>query len=343
MRTNLEAVIKFIFIVIGGVGLVGITGWGALALFYLTFDNMVGRTVLAVAFGLLGLAALAGLIMRHWHWGRTALICFFVAFALLLVWWSMVQPSNSRDWQPDVARLATATIDGDSVTIHNVRNFDYRTETDFTPRYYDKTYDLKHLSSVDVALVYWMGPAIAHVMLSFGFADRDYMAVSIEMRKEKGEEYSVVKGFFRQYELYYVVADERDVIRVRTNFRNPEEQVYLYRTQITPENARILFLDYLRTLNQLAEKPDFYHALTSNCTTNILLHARGFPNRLKYNWKVLLSGYAAEYLYEIDGLDTKLPFEELKRRSLINERAHQAGNAEDFSRRVRDGLPNHKP
>lgn len=129
------------------------------------------------------------------------------------------------------------------------------------------------------------------------------------------------------------------MIRVRTNFRNPEEQVYLYRVRISTDNARLLLLDYLRSMNQLKEQPEFYNALRDNCTTNILLHTRGFPNKLHYNWKVLMSGYAAEYLYELGGLDTSLPFEELKRRSLINERAHDADGSNEFSRRIRQGLP----
>ncbi len=343
MRIDLPAAVRYLTIFITGVVLLVATAWGVLALYYSGGKSAIWRLSLAASFGLFGLAALAGLAARYRLWGKVALVGFLVAFAILLVWWSMIEPSNSRDWQPEVARLATAKIDGDLVTIHNIRNFDYRTETDFTPRYYDKTYDLRQLRSVDLISVYWMGPAIAHVFLSFGFADQDYIPISIEMRKEQGEVYSAVKGFFRQYELYYVVADERDVIRVRTNFRNPQEEVYLYRTRITTDNARILFLDYIQAINKLAEQPEFYNALTSNCTTNILLHTRGFPNRLHYNWKVILSGYADKYLYEIGGLDDRLPFDELKSRSLINSRAHEAQGADDFSRRIRQGLLKPEP
>jgi hypothetical protein len=257
-----------------------------------------------------------------------------------LVRWSAVQPSNDRDWQPDVAVLPFATFDGDLVTIHNIRNFDYRTETDYTPRYYDKTYDLRQLDSVDLIAVYWMGDAIAHIMASFGFAGRDYVAVSIETRKERGETYDTLKGFFRQYELIYIVGDERDLIRLRTNYRkDPPEDVYLYRTTAPPENVRRLFLSYLEKINSLKEHPAFYNTLTTNCTTNVLMHTKVNPGRQHYSWKVLLSGYTPLYAYELGRLDTRLPFDELKRRSHINAAAQAADQAADFSQRIRAGVP----
>ncbi len=339
MSNYLPAVISLLSMVFAGIVLFAMAGWGVLAIFYSSIESSVLRLTLAVIFGLLGLIALAGLVTRRWSWWPIAVAGFLVAFAITVAWWSTIKPSNSRDWQPEVARLATATLNGDFVAIHNIRNLDYRTETDFTARYYDKTFDLGQLSSVDLVSVYWMGSAIAHLFLSFGFADQDYLAISIEMRKEKGETYSAIKGLFKQYELYYAVANERDVIRVRTNFRNPEEQVYLYRTRITISDARLMFLDYIDSINRLAGEPEFFNTLTSNCTTNILLHTHVFPSKLRYNWKILLSGFAAEYLYELGGLDTSLPFDELKRRSLINGRAHDADGSDDFSQRIRYGLP----
>ena len=225
------------------------------------------------------------------------------------------------------------------MTIHNIRNFDYRTETDFTPRYYDKTFDLRQLDSVDVIATYWMGDAIAHVFLSFGFSGKDFLAISIETRRERGESYSTIAGFFKQYELFYVVADERDLIRLRTNYRkDPPEDVYLYRSRAPADNARRLFLDYIREINSLAEKPEFYNALTTNCTTSILTHTRVNQGNLPLSWKVLLSGYVPQYLYERAAIDTSLPFEELKRRSLINAAAQAADTAPDFSQRIRAKL-----
>jgi hypothetical protein len=236
--------------------------------------------------------------------------------------------------------LPFATFDGDLVTIHNIRNFDYRTETDYTPRYYDKTYDLRRLDSADIIAVYWMGEAIAHIMVSFGFAEQDFVTVSIETRKERGEAYDTVKGFFRQYELIYIVGDERDLIRLRTNYRKePPEDAYLFRTNAPPENVRRFFLSYFKKINELKDHPEFYNTLTTNCTTNVLMHARVNPGRGAYSWKILLSGYAPLYTYERGRLDTSLSFEELKRRSHINAAAQAAEQAADFSQRIRAGVP----
>jgi hypothetical protein len=220
--------------------------------------------------------------------------------------------------------------------MHNIRNFDYRSETDYTPAYYDKRFDLRKLEGVDLVAVYWMGPAIAHIFVSFAFAGGDHLAVSIETRKEKGEDYSTIKGFFRQYELYYVVADERDVIRLRTNYRHdPPEDAYVYRLQGSIENGRRLFLDYIKKINALKSHPEFYNTLTTNCTTNIWFHSRVNPEHLPFSWKILASGYVPKYLYEAGRLETRMPFSELERRAHINARAQAADSAADFSRHIR--------
>jgi len=322
---------------VGALIVLAITGWGALALALVGPRGDKGRLVLAALYGMAGLAAVVALVL---HRGvRFALPVFAVALLAIGLWWSSLQPSNERDWQPEVARLAYATINGDLVTVHNIRNFDYRTETDFTPAYYVRTYDLNKLDSADLVAVYWMGPAIAHLFISFGFDD-DHLAVSIEARKEKGEGYSSAKGFFRQYELYYVVADERDVIRVRTNYRrDPPEDVYIYPLRGPRENIRRLFLEYVRKMNALHEQPEFYNTLTTNCTTAILMNTRVNPGSLPFSWKVLLSGYTPAYVYEAGRMDQSLPFEELKRRSLVNAAAQAADQAPDFSRRIRAALP----
>ncbi len=322
---------------LGALVVLAIAGWGALALALVGPGGDKGRLVLAAAYGAAGLAAVVALLFRRGM--RLALPVFAVALVAIGVWWSSIRPSNERDWQPEVARLAYATIDGDLVTVHNIRNFDYRTETDFTPAYYDRTYDLKKLDSGDLIAVYWMGPAIAHLFLSFGFGD-DHLAISIEARKEKGEGYSSAKGFFRQYELYYVVADERDVVRVRTNYRkDPPEDVYVYALRVPRENMRRVFLEYMRKLNGLREHPEFYNTLTTNCTTAILMNTRVNPESLPFSWKVLLSGYTPQYAYEKGRLDRSLSFEELQRRSLVNAAGQAADQAPDFSRRIRAGLP----
>jgi hypothetical protein len=316
------------------IAILGLAGWAALALYF----GPLHATVWAIAIAAVGLVAAISAALPRLRWWPLAL--FAVAFVGFLVRWNAVRPFNDRDWQPDVAVLSFATFDGDLVTIHNIRNFEYRSETDFTPRYYDKTFDLRQLDSADLIAVYWMGDAIAHIMVSFGFAGRDYVTVSIETRKERGETYDTVRGFFRQYELIYVVGDERDLIRLRTNYRkDPPEDAYLYRTNAPPENMRRLFRSYFEKINELKQRPSFYNTLTTNCTTNVLMHTRVNPGNHRYSWKILLSGYAPLYAYESGRLNTSLPFEELRRRGHINEAAHAANDAADFSQRIRADIP----
>lgn len=309
--------------------------WGVLALIFSGPQNDVLRNSLVSAFASLSLLTLIALCFRRWRWH--ALSAYLVLFGSLLVWWCGIEPSNQRDWQTDVAVLPYATVEGDVVTVHNVRNFDYRSETDYTPAYYDKHFDLRQVEGVDLVAVYWMGPDIAHVFLSFAFAGSENLAISIETRKEKGEDYSTIKGFFRQYELYYVVADERDVIRLRTNYRhNPPEDVYIFRASGPIENGRRLFLEYIDKMNALTVHPEFYNTLTTNCTTNIWLNSRVNSAHLPFSWKILASGHVPELLYEYGRLDDGgLPFAELQRRAHINVRAQAADKAADFSRRIR--------
>jgi hypothetical protein len=321
-----------------GILMLGATGWGVLALYYFDHLSVTLRTGLAAVFALASLIALVGFALPRWRW--RALAIYLVLFAALLVSWRAIEPSNDRDWQPEVAVLPYATVDGDRITVHNIRNFDYRTETDFTPAYYDKTFDLRRLEGVDVVASYWMGPAIAHIFLSFAFEGGDHLAISIETRKEHGESYSTMQGFFRQYELYYVVADERDLIRVRTNYRkDPPEDVYVYRVHGPVENGRRVFLQYIEEINALKDRPEWYNTLTTNCTTAIWTHTRINPGHLPLSWKILATGHAPEYLYEMGRLDRDVPFAELQRRAHVNARAQAADKAADFSRKIRAELP----
>src|SRR5262249_41717749 len=243
--------------------------WGTLAIYYSNLPGEASRKILASVFAIFSVAML-GWYLWAAKWSRP-LFAFLALFVVVLAWWLMIPPRQDRDWVPEYAKPAYATINSDLVTVHNIRNFDYRTETDFTPRYYDKTFDLRQLDSVDLIASYWMGDAIAHTIVSFGFAGKDFLAISIETRRERHESYSSIAGFLKQYELFYVVADERDLIRLRTNYRkDPPEDVYLYRTRAPATHARRIFLDYIREMNSLATKPEFYNSLTTNCTTSIL-------------------------------------------------------------------------
>jgi hypothetical protein len=290
------------------------------------------RSVLAA---LVPLGALAALVLVR-PFRRVPLV-ILAAFAVVVGAWLAVPPSNDRDWQPDVAELPWAEIQGDRVLVHNVRNVDYRSETDFTVHYEDRELHLSKLRSLDLFLIYWGSPSIAHTIMSWGFEGDQYLAISIETRKEKGESYSAVRGFFRQYELIYVVADERDVVRLRTNYRG--EDAYVYRLDAPPEGAGQLLLGYLEAVNGLREKPKWYNALTENCTTAIQRIARPLERRSWWSWKLFLNGHLDELAYDIGALDRSLPFAELRSKSHVNERARAAGDDPRFSVRIREGLP----
>lgn len=260
-----------------------------------------------------------------------------VLFGAFAIFYATVRPSNDRDWSPEVARPPTGEVRGDTLTLHNVRNFAYRSETDFDERWETRTYDLAAITGADLFLSYWGSPAIAHTIVSWDFADSPPLAVSIETRKEKGESYSAIRGFFREYELYYVAADERDLIGVRTGPRG--EQVYLYQVRISPQEARDLLLDYVATMNDLAAHPRWYNAGVDNCTTGIRVHVQHVGRARPWDWRILVNGYGDQMLYERGNVNTDLPFDELKRRSNVVARAQAAGASPDFSARIREGLP----
>lgn len=310
------------------------TLWATAALYFDVRISWLGFP-LAVVYGL-GMVAV-------WIWVRQPwkLVVTLVGFAGVLTWWLSLQPSNQRDWLPDVAELPFADSNGNRINIHNIRNCDYRTETDFDVHYYDKTFNLAQLRTVDLYLVTWGSPNIAHTMVSFGFTNGDYVCFSIETRKEKGENYSAVKGLFRQFELAYIIADERDLVRLRTNYRQGEEAC-LYRLQATPAQGRKLFLDYLRRANELHEHAEWYNALTDNCTTGIRFQ-RDASDRAPWNWRMLINGHLDELLYERGTFVTNLPFAELKKTSNINSRAKAADQAADFSQQIRRDLPGFDP
>ncbi len=309
----------------------GMLLWAVLTLYFTLPQNSV-KVPIIVVFGLISL--LLPLIVRPRRYG---ILVFLVLFLLVVGWFFLLPPSNTRDWQTDATVLASAQINGDSITVRNIRFCDYRTETDFTCRYYDKTVSLASLQTVDLFLVYWGAPSIAHTMLSFGFADGGYICFSIETRKEKGEEYSTVKGFFRQYEQMYIVADERDVVRLRTNFR--KEDVFLYRLQISPTIARKVFLDYLRSVNSLNTTPEWYNALTANCTTSMRRHSVPYNPDAKFDWRLIVNGYLDEMIYQRGFVVDNLPFAELKRLSYINPKAQAISRDQDFSLLIRQGIP----
>lgn len=248
---------------------------------------------------------------------------------------ALISPSNDRKWSPDQAQLPRADIQGQQVVIHNVRSCQYRTADDYTVRYYDKMCDLEQLDSVDLIVVPFPGmAALAHTMLSFGFAGRDYLAVSAEVRRQRGDQYAPVKGTLGYFELMYVLGDERDLLGLRCNHRLDE--VYLYHTRLTPPQARAMFVDVVHRVNELADRPEAYNTFTNNCTTAIRGHVnKAVPGLLPYNWQVLLPGYFDRLAYDRGLLDTRVSFEETRSRSEITRQAYRYRDSAEFSVQIR--------
>lgn len=251
----------------------------------------------------------------------------------------MAAPSNYRSWSPDQAVLPYAEFHGDKITVRNIRYCKYLEPSTYVVDHYDKTYDLNRLRSVDFFMVpFKMAPSLAHTMLSFEFAGEngktDHLAVSVEIRKEQGEVYYPWLGSARQYEIMYVVADERDVIQLRTNHRG--EDVYRYRTTATPEQAKLLFVDVMHRTNELATHPEFYDTITNNCTTNIVRHVNRLEaNRLAYDWRVLLPGYSDQLAYQHGLIESHGTFQETRARALVNPKAIQVAGHQEFSDLIR--------
>ncbi len=313
--------------------LLGALAWSAAALW---IDGPPQRWLAgALALGTV-LASLALWMRFRSGWG---LLLAFIPFLGVLGWWLWLPPSNDRDWMPDVARPSEAEFAGNRVTIRNVRDFRYgATDADFTERWETRSYDLDGVRGLDIYFSYWGPTLYAHTIMSWEFSDGRHLAISIETRKEKGESYSALLGFFRQYELYYVVADERDLIGVRASQRG--EQLFLYRLRMPPERARALLVGYLEVVNRLARTPRWYNALRHNCTTLIAAHIDALaPGEIPWDWRLLANGYLDQFAYERGATNRDLPFEELKRQSDVTARARAAGADPDFSRLIREGLP----
>jgi hypothetical protein len=311
--------------------LVLLLAWAALAIYYSNLPWVWLRVVLALAFLAFGI----WVIFRK-RTPRT-LFAFAGLFAIVVIWFISIRPSHHREWRPEVAVMPRAFIDGDRVRITGVRNFDYRDKDDFTVRYEEREVLISHLTSVDFFVSFWMKAPVAHTFVSFNFDNAPPLCISIETRPEIGEGFSPIASMFKQFELIYIVGDERDIVRVRTDYRH--EDVYLYHIRVSPENARQLFLIYLERINQLADQPEFYHLLSNSCTINIVRYARAAGKVSQFDIRYYLNGLVDRFLYRVALLDTSLPLAELRRRSRINDAAIAAGDAPDFSQRIRASLP----
>ena len=314
---------------------VGISAlWGAFALWY-QLPLIHALKAIGVALWIIfSVAVLIALWSRRIAQG---LWTYAAAFAVLLLWWTQLAPSNDHIWADDVAQMTSGVVDGQHVTLRNVRNFDWRSDTDYTQRWETRDYDLDKLQSVDLITSYWSGPAIAHVLVSFGFENAGHVVFSVEIRREKGESFSEIGGFFKEFELSIVAADERDVIRVRTNVRGEDD--YLYRIQMPASAMRSLFLAYIDQANSLVHTPRFYNTITANCATLVYHMMKRIVSYLPLNYSLLLTGYLPQYVYKIGGLDRHYSFADLRARGRITERAKAADRSESFSADIRQGIP----
>jgi hypothetical protein len=305
--------------------------WAVLAIYYSNLPWVGLRTILAGAFAAFAIWAL------WFSRKRRMSVVFLVMFFGIVAWWLAIPPSHNRQWRPEVAVMPRAVIDGDHVRLTGVRNFDYRSRNDFTVRYEEREVSLSHLIALDFYVSYFTEGPVGHTFVSFIFDNAPPLGISIETRPEVGEGFAPVASLFKQFELIYVVGEERDVVGVRTNHRH--EPVYLYRLNTLADDARRLLLVYLTRINELADQPEFYHLLTNSCTINIVRYANAAGRRGRFDIRHLLNGLIDSYLYHSGRIDTTLPFDELRRGSLINEAARAADGAADFSQRIRVSLP----
>jgi hypothetical protein len=308
--------------------------WGACCLGY---QVPGGRPVKGVAVTLWVIFALA-MFVALWQ-GRIAVgvMGFAVAFLGLLLWWQRITPSNDRVWADDVAQMTTGEVEGNRVVLHNVRNFDWRSNTDYTQRWETRQFDLDRLDSVDMILSYWSMQAIAHVLVSFGFNDGSHVVFSVEIRREKSESFSEVGGLFKEFELSVIACDERDVVRVRTNVRGEDD--YLYRIRMPLADMRSLFLAYVGYANGLVRTPRFYNTITVNCTTLVYHMMKRIVGHLPLDDRLLFSGYLAGYVYKVGGLDMRYSLQELRALGHITDRARKSDRSATFSADIREGVP----
>lgn len=307
--------------------------WGTLFLFYRVPGGMAGASLAAAAFAALAIATL----MLIWRRGPLWVAPFAAVLAVLVLAFSLRTARDDLDWAPDVSRPLRAEITADRVTIEDLREMDWHSDTEGTPHWSRQSYPLADIRTVDLINSYWAGPVIAHTLLSFGFADGRYATFSVEIRRRVDQDYSNIAGFFREYELVYVAADERDIVRVRTGYRH--EDVQLYRIMAEPAQVRAMFLQMLQQANRLADRPGWYNTLTANCTTEMFNAARTVAPGLPFDWRVIVSGYLPEYAYDQGLLDRRLPFPALREAGRVSKRAEMAGDAADFSQRIRVGVP----
>lgn len=317
---------------------IAMTVWGSFALYYQLSESRILNAVVIGLWILIAIAVLCTVWFTGFHqFRKTLIVLFAVAFALLFLWWHSIEPSLTRDWAPEVAHTVTADISGNTVRLNNIRDFAWRTEEDFTENWKSADYNLDDIKTVDLFLSYWAGPAIAHTLVSFGFADGRHVVFSAEIRKKRQQKFSEIGGFFKQFELAMIAAEESDIVYLRTNVRG--ERVYRYPVDIEPEQAQQLFRLYTDTANDLSKKAAFYNTITANCTTVVFDMARILDPSIVLDYRVLLSGYLPEYMFD-KGLIITNDSDAQTMRLQADISAQAKGSREGYSQRIRAASDN---
>jgi uncharacterized protein DUF4105 len=311
-----------------------ISAWSAMALWFRFPGPDWVRGIAAGLFVILGLGTAVALFTQRR--GKTT-VAFALAFGALIIWWGTIRPPADGDWAPDVARQTTGTLNGDILTLSDVRDFEWTSESDFRERWSKRSYDLSKLKTLDLFLIYWAGPQLAHLIMSFGFDGSEKLAWSVEIRREKNGEYSPVADAFKSHTLVYLATTERDSVRMRSNVRG--EDARIYRLRVSPGGARAVLLQYVAEANALAEQPAFYNSITTNCTTAVVKLIRLAGGTLPFDWRLIVNGYLPGYLYDQGAVVTTIPPSELMALAWIDERAKGADQSPDFSRLIRVGVP----
>ena len=317
--------------------------WLCLALWYQQpFGNIFSRVIIAI-WVLFALSLIGFYINGHIVSRRTDILLYGFVFACALLWYFSLEARQDRDWNPEVAKQLHYEKQGDMVTLHNVRNFNWRSNEDYDIHWESRTVDLNKITGLNVIASYWMGPKIAHTLVSFDFADQEPLVFSIEIRKEKNEEFSAFGGFFRKYELSLIASDEKDLIYTRSNIRN--EQVYLFPVKMPVAERKALFIEYLNKADELHDEAKWYNTLTSNCTTLVFDIVQAINTRqLPKDYRLFASGYLPNYLYDLKAINQNYSLKEWYRLAHINPRTEQYAQQKDqsskyFSKIIRLDIP----
>ena len=327
MKKLIKFILSLPLIMLG----IGLQAWSFGVLYYCLPLDAFLRMVIATAYVL----AVISLVIFSKKRARAFLISL-LGYCVIVAWFGSIKPEEGGLFPPELA-MPHAKIEGDKLTMYNVRNCNYRTKDDFDVKYETRTYDLRDIQSVDMLVNYWGIESVAHTFLSYGFSDGRYLCVSVEIRPEVGQSYGELKGLFKQYQLIYIWADERDLIRLRTNYKG--EDVYLYRTRFSHPEVKKLFLSMVESTNAIYKEPFFYNTATHSCTNTIGHHINA-SGIYKIPWykRRLLTGTVDERAYDADAFITSMPFAEFRKDALIDDRARAADKNPDFSKKIRTHL-----